>query len=325
MKKIFLILPLLLSIRVGAQDQIAQDSAKVVIKDTAWKTSGFLGLNASQTALSNWQGGGQDNVALNMIVNLEATYKRDKFEEWTNKLDAQYGMIKPGEARKFRKNIDQLFALTKYSTLAFKKYWYYSAQADYRTQFAPGNNYIGDSVAGRAVSDFNSPGYLQLALGLDYKPNDYFSITFAPIAGKVTFVNRQYLADEGAYGVDKATYDTSGTLLTPGKKVRYEFGGRVIVKFKKDIFKNVNLNSYLDLFSNYMNNPGNIDVVFNNLLTLKVNKFLSASVICQMLYDDDITIKRDWNKDGVYTNKEDINGPRLQVITTLGVGFGYKF
>ena len=45
---------------------VAQDVAK---KDTSWKTSGFFGLNASQTALSNWQGGGQNNVAVNGILN----------------------------------------------------------------------------------------------------------------------------------------------------------------------------------------------------------------------------------------------------------------
>lgn len=304
---------------------IAQDSIRPIVKDTSWKISGFLGLNASQTALSNWQGGGQDNVALNAILNIEAVYRRDEFEQWTNKLDAQYGMIKPGQAKQFRKNIDQLFALSKYNTLAFGKYWYYVAQIDYRTQFSPGYNYAGDSISGRATADLNSPGYLQLALGFDYKPTDYFSVTLAPLAGKITFVNRQYLANEGAYGVEKAVIDSNGTILTPGKRVRYEFGGRVIVKFKKDIFKNVNLDSYLDLFSNYGHNPGNIDVVFNNLLTLKVNRFFSASIICQMIYDDDIIIKRDWDKDGSYDKKEDINGPRLQVLSTFGIGLGYKF
>ena len=293
-------------------------------KDTSWKTSGFFGLNASQTALSNWQGGGQDNVALNAIFNYQAIYTKGK-HQWLNKLDAQYGVIKPGDVKKFRKNIDQLFALSKYNVDAFGKYWFYVAQADYRTQFAPGYNYVGDSISGRATSDFNSPGYIQLAIGLDFKPTNYFSATFAPIAGKITMVNRQYLADDGAYGVEAAVRDTAGNITTKGKRTRFEFGGRVILRFKKDIFKNVNLDSYLDLFSNYAKNPQNIDVVFNNLITFKINKYFTANIISQMLYDDDIIIKRDWNKDGLYDNKNDINGPRLQVISTFAIGFGYKF
>ncbi len=303
----------------------AQTTVPPAAKDTSyWKKTGFLGLNASQTSLSNWQGGGQDNVSINSIFNFEAVYKKGK-QEWTNKLDAQFGLLRPGFESPFRKNTDQLFALSKYNINGFNKYWFYVAQGDYRTQFAPGYNYVNNVKDGRAVSDMNSPGYIQLALGLDYKPADYFSVTFAPIAGKITVVNRQYLADAGAYGVEKAVTDSAGNIVTHGKKMRYEAGGRIIVKFKKDIFKNVNLDSYLDLFSNYAHNPGNIDVVFNTLLTLKVNKYISASVICQMIYDDDIMVKRDWNKDGLYDNKSDINGPRLQVLSTIGVGFGYKF
>lgn len=301
---------------------VAQDVAK---KDTSWKTSGFFGLNASQTALSNWQGGGQNNVAVNGILNIQAEYKKGK-HTWLNKLDAQYGIIKPGDVKLFRKNIDQLFALSKYNLDAWGKYWFYVAQADFRSQLAPGYNYVGDSIAGPAGSDFTSPAYIQLALGLDYKPVKYFSATFAPIAGKITWVNRQYLADAGAFGVEKAKTNTAGdTIITRGKKVRYEFGGRVILKFKKDIFKNVNLDSYLDLFSNYGNNPQNIDVVFNNLLTFKINKYFTANIISQMVYDDDIITKYDWNQDGKYDNKNDIFGPRLQIISTFAIGFGYKF
>jgi len=333
MKKLILIFFSAFALQSAAQDPlvlqpIQKDSTTTEKKDTSWKVSGFFGINASQTSLSNWQGGGQNATAINSILNMQAIYKKNK-QEWTNKLDAQYGIAKlgAGDAVPFRKNIDQLFFLSKYDINAFSKYWFYTAQADYRTQFAPGYKYDGDSTIKPAVSDFNSPGYIQLALGLSYKPTDYFSVTFAPVAGKITLVNRQYLADEGAYGVEPAVRDTLGNVTTPGKRIRYEFGGRVIVKFKKDIAKNVNWDSYLDLFSNYGNNPGNIDVIFNNLVTIKISKYFSANIISQIFYDDDIVIKRDWNNDGLYDQKDkgEFAGPRLQVLTTMAFGFGYKF
>lgn len=330
MKHIFTLTFLCFSALLFAQDPLVlqpmQKDTLPAKKDTTWKISGFFGVNASNTSLSNWQGGGVNSTALNSILNLQAEYKKGK-QIWVNKLDAQYGIAKlgAGDGIPFRKNIDQLFALSKYNVNAFNKYWYYAAQGDYRTQFAPAYKYAGDTIVGRATSDFNSPGYLQLALGLDYKPTDYLSITFAPVAGKVTMVNRQHLADEGAYGVEKAETDSTGRIITKGKRIRYEFGGRVIIKFKKDIFKNVNLDSYLDLFSNYTHNPQNIDVVFNNLLTLKINKYFSANVICQMLYDDDIMILYDHDGDGVSGGSNDFYGPRLQVLTTFAIGFGYKF
>lgn len=301
-------------------------SAQEAKKDTSyWKTSGFFGLNFSNTQQSDWQGGVQNNLAVNGIINLEAKFKKDK-QEWINKFDGQLGFIKTEGLENFKKNIDQIFALSKYNLNAFSKYWFYAAQLDYRSQFSPGYKYDGQVRKEPAVSDFNSPGYTQIAIGLDFKPTNYFSATFAPIAGKITTVNRQYLADEGAFGVVGAVKDANENIITPGKRMRSEFGGRVILKFKKDLVKNVNLDSYLDLFSNYTNNPGNIDVVFNNLLTIKLNKYFTATLISQMIYDDDIIRVRDLNNDEkIDASMGEFSGPRLQLLTTFGIGFGYKF
>ncbi len=211
----------------------AQDSTQVSPKDTSWKVNGLIGLNVTNTSLNNWQGGGSNNFALNAIFNMEAIYKKGDLE-YLNKIDAQFGLIRPGQDA-LRKNMDQLFFLMKLNKRAFDQpYWYYSLQGDYRTQFAPGFKYENGQPVGQAVSDLNSPGYLQAALGLDYKPNSYFSAAISPIAGKITMVNRQYLADDGMYGVEPATYDTGGVRLTAGQKVRYEYGGRVVIKFKNN-------------------------------------------------------------------------------------------
>lgn len=319
-------------VSISFSSMMAQDAAPK--KDTTyWKKAGFIGLNGSQTWLSDWAGGGQNNTAINSIFNYQIDYNKDKIS-WTTKLDAQYGLVRTGASNilkkttvnPFRKNIDQIFALSKFNVNAFSKYWFYAAQVDYRSQFAPGYEYDGNTIKGRAKSDFNSPGYTQIAIGLDYKPAPYFSAFLAPVAGKITTVNRQYLADEGAYGVEKAVLDANGNIITPGKRSRYEFGGRLVFKFKKDIMKNVNLDSYLDLFSNYLNNSGNIDVVFNNLITFKVNKYITANLISQMNYDNDIIRKRDLNANGsIEPSLGDINGPRLQLLTTFALGFGYKF
>src|SRR5262245_46098331 len=78
-------------------------------KDTTyWKHHGFVGLNGSQTWLSDWAGGGQPNVAANGILNFQLDYNKGK-HAMTNKVDAQYGIIKPGTDKLFKKNIDQIF------------------------------------------------------------------------------------------------------------------------------------------------------------------------------------------------------------------------
>lgn len=289
-----------------------------------WKSTGFIGLNYSQTALDNWQGGGQNNLSINSILSYQIEYKKNK-HVWTNKLDAQYGLNRPGDDKLLKKNIDQILFISKFNTQIGNTKFYYSTTLDFRTQFAPGYTYKGDSIVGRATSDFFSPAYIQLAIGIDYKPVDYLSITLSPLSGKTTIVDRQYLADIGAFGVTKAVYDNNGNMITPGKKVRLEYGSRLTIKFKKDIHKNLSIDSYLDLFSNYFHNPQNIDIVFNNLLTFKLSRIFTINVILQMLYDDDVIIIRDWNKDGKYDHSNDIYGPRLQILSTLGIGIGYKF
>jgi len=290
-----------------------------------WKSSGFIGFNFSQTALHNWQGGGQDNITMNSILNYQITYKKGK-SEWNNKLDAQYGVVRPGSDKLFKKNTDQILFVSKYNLDAFGKFFSYSAMVDFRTQFAPGYVYKNDSIVGRAVSDFFSPAYIQLAIGMSYKPVDYLSITLSPLAGKITIVHRQHLADIGAFGVEKAVIDpNTGKIIKHGKKVRYELGSRFTVKFKKDLNANVSWDSYLDLFSNYFHNPQNIDVLFNNLITIKLNKIFTITFISQMIYDDDIKIVYDWNKDGKFDNPNDINGPRIQLLSTFGIGLGFKF
>ncbi|MCX7729016.1 MAG: DUF3078 domain-containing protein [Bacteroidia bacterium] len=319
MKKILSIIGIGLLFSAYSKNLSDNDTTKI------WKSSGFVGINFSQTALSNWQGGGQDNVAFNSVLDYQIIYKKNK-HTWLNKWYGNYGLMRTGSDKLFKKNADQLLFISKYNLDAWNKFFFYSAMLDFRTQFAPGYNYKGDSIIGRAISDFFSPAYLQLAIGIDYKSVEYFSMTLSPLAGKMTFVSRQYLADAGAYGVEKAEYDpNTGMLVKAGKKIRGEFGGRLTFRLKKDLNKVVSWDAYLDLFSNYLKNPQNIDVVFNSLITIKLTKIFTITIMNQMLYDDDVKIIRDWNKDGKYDNPNDINGPRLQILSTFGIGLGYKF
>ncbi|HET6993027.1 MAG TPA: DUF481 domain-containing protein, partial [Bacteroidia bacterium] len=158
-------------------------------------------------------------------------------------------------------------------------------------------------------------------IGLDYKPNDKFSFFTAPLTGKTTFVLNQQLADAGAFGVTKAEYDTAGNKIKDGAHIRNEFGGYVRVQYKSDIMKNVTLKARCEFFTNYLKNPQNIDVNAEVLLTMKVNKYISASLNMQGIYDDDVKIAIDKNHDGII----DAIGPRFQFRQVLGVGFSAKF
>ena len=82
----------------------------------------------------------------------------------------------------------------------------------------------------------------------------------------------------------------------------------------------------LDLFSNYADNPQNIDVSWETLISLKVNKYISANLNTHLLYDDNIKIPIDRNNDGILSDIELNNpGSRIQFKEIFGVGFSYNF
>ena len=84
--------------------------------------------------------------------------------------------------------------------------------------------------------------------------------------------------------------------------------------------ENVSLESKLQLFSNYANKPKNIDVNLENALMMKINKYLSASLINQLIYDDDIKIPT-YDDQGEKIGE----GPKTQFKNIFGVGFAYQF
>jgi hypothetical protein len=296
-----------------------------VSPDTSWKKGGFFALNANQVSLYNWAAGGDNAVSVTGIINAFANYKKDK-TTWDNSLDMGYGVITTGkkldqiDSKSWRKNEDRFEINSKFGRLA-KGQFFYSGMANFRTQFAPG---YSDLAQTDKTSDFMAPAYLTIALGMDWKPADYFSLFVSPATGKYTFVMNQTLADAGAFGVEGAKYDALGLKIANGKKFRPEFGASLVAKFQKDIMKNVNLKTGVTFFNNYTDkntaNRQNIDVNWDLTITMKVNKYISASIMTLLIYDHDITIK-DVDAFGVTTGQ----GPRTQYKQVIGVGFSYKF
>ncbi|MCB0762696.1 MAG: DUF3078 domain-containing protein [Flavobacteriales bacterium] len=298
------------------QNMRAQDDATP--SDTLWTKGGTFGLNMSQVYLDNWAAGGQSSISVNGLVNLFANYAKGK-SAWDNTLDLAYGMLWQGDAAGVKTD-DKLDFASKYGYQASKA-WFYSALLNFRTQFAPGYDdpFAPDSVR-NTISNFMAPGYVLAALGMDYKPNDKFTAFISPITSKMTIVNDQTLANAGAFGVEAAVLDTSGSVITAGKKFRQEFGGYVKMMYRTDLVKNVSLQTKLDLFSNYLHNPQNIDVNWETLISMKINEFLSTTITTTVLYDDDIKIARNDDERANGTG-----GPATQFKEVLAVGFSYKF
>jgi hypothetical protein len=272
---------------------------------TYWRKGGMLKADFAQNSFTNWGAGGINSVAINSMFSTFLNYKRNNLS-WDNTLDLGYGLIRQKPSRdsvSLIKSDDKIDFNSKFGLLAWDK-WYYSGFLNFKTQFDEGYKYP-DNV--NKISTFMAPAYLIFGVGMDYKPNPNFNLLLSPVTGKMTFVLDDSLSARGEFGVH------------PGHSSRTELGGFVKIAFKRNLFENVSFQTKIDLFSNYLHNPQNVDVNWEALIAMKVNKYISATIGTQLIYDDDIMIK------GVDKEGNPFNGPRLQFKEVFGVGLSYKF
>jgi hypothetical protein len=255
-------------------------------------------------------------------------YFKDK-TSWDNSFDLSYGLLKQGGGKLF-KNDDKIEISSKFGHRIKEKKLFYSMLLNFKSQFDYGYNSALDHDSSY-ISRFLAPGYVIGAVGFDYKPNKDFTLFISPATTKMTVVSDTRLSNAGAFGVE------------PGRKARAEIGGYIKLAYKK--YKpfgmdNVLFKTKLDVFSNYLQNPENIDVNWEVLVSMKVNKYLSASITTNLIYDHDINIAR-YEADGItpiYHTKEDgsvyldsegnpiqVKGPITQFKEVLSIGFAYKF
>ena len=267
-------------------------------RDSAWTKGGNIGLKLSQASFTNWATGGNNAFAFDLQGMYSADYKYNK-HLWTNRAELAFGMTKT-KADGTRKTSDKIYANSNYGYLVAKDL-YVSGFVNFQTQSAFGYNYTGTENI--YMSKFMAPGYLMTGAGITWTPNKYFTAVVAPATWRGTFVLSDVLSDRGAYGVDL------------GKHLLSEFGANLKLEGKYDIMKNINIYSRLDLFSNYLRNPQNIDVNWEVQLTMTINKWFSANLTTNLVYDDDITILLEDGRES----------KRIQFREVLGVGLQYNF
>jgi hypothetical protein len=315
MKKIVLTIALLaLAFTTGAQNpgDGSQFDTPVIdfdqINDQAphWTRRGMGGITVSQSSLNNWAAGGEGSIAFDAALNYDANYTARR-HMWQNRLELAYGM-NITDSRGRRKTNDKIYLSSMYG-YRISRTWYASALGMFATQFANGYHY--NTNPRTYMSRFMAPGYVGIGAGFTWKPNTWFSAYLSPATWRGTFVfddrlfqNAQGQMTHTAYGVE------------PGKHLYNEFGANVRLEVNRDLWQNLHLYSRLDLFSNYLHKPQNIDVRWYVMLTAKINKWLGATLSLNMLYDDDIKFMR---PDGT------VGGSKLQVKEVLGIGLQTTF
>ena len=300
MKKILLGLSLILSSATFAQTvkdgNVSTDSQRY-LKDLkldgrteGWFIAGNNSLLFSQSAFSNWMAGGVNSIALNGNLDYEFNLTRGR-HIWDNRILLGYG-VQANKGEDARKTNDIIDLNSSYGYNVGNN-WYLAAAMNFRTQFTQGFDYSTDPKT--KISNFMAPGYLSFGVGMDYKPNDNFQVNIHPLTARVTLVMDEDLQYAGSYG-----------LKNDGDSSLFELGAYLGARYKFQIMEGITYDNRLGIFANYLDKPQNMDIAYWGLLDLKVNRFISAQVAVNLLYDED-QIKK------------------TQIKQTLGIGFNYKF
>jgi len=331
MKKGFLLLLLgaLTCTLVNAQvdeKTAAEEALKTKVKsaevDSAkhWKFTGMVGLNASQTALFNWAAGGDNNITGFLYANMTLSYKKNKWT-WDSNLDTELGETYSSALNpKWRKANDKINFTTK-GGFQMHPQWYLTLLGSFKSQYCPGYNYLNDEEGNKElISKWVSPSYTDLALGIEYRPNDIFTVGVYPLAGRMTTCKEEILRPN--YGLSQRE---DGTY----KPVMLNMGLRINGGINYTLVKNLKIISTVTLFTPYtarihdkVNGQkfGNFDVDWDFAISYSFLKVFSVSLMTSLKYYDKVMI------DGPAWRKYH-EGPRsrVQFKEVIGLGIGYSF
>jgi len=301
MKNLFVFaLAMLATVSVYAQDEGAGEEEI----PSYWTKTASFGLNITNVGLTNWAGGGKSSLAIAGLVKANATYSKEQIT-WVSTFEAGYGLLRQEDdfnVLQLRKSDDRLILTSKWSKDFGESPWAFTALADFRTQMTDGFEYFYDEnnvLQENVISRLMAPGYLTVALGGEYKPNDNFYAMASPVSGKVTFVMDDDLSNIGAFGVDT------------GKTIRTELGAIFNMRWAWNIAENVNYETKLNLFQAYRSGAM-VDVMWDNLIEMKVNDYITTTFSTQLIYDEDVLI---------FSDKDGLTKERVQFKHVLNVGF----
>ena len=239
-----------------------------------WKNELVTSLNLTQAAFDNWSQGGENVLAWQ--TNLLGRFTRHgERSEWRTGIKLEYGMTKTGDDDP-RKTVDEIKIETVYNyKLRFAVDFYVAGAAE--TQFAKGYEYFDSSR--EVISDFLDPGCFTESAGISKSYGEALRSRFG-------FAAKQTIADNFArrYTDDPETSEKV-------EDVRSEVGVESVTDLNLKLNENLVFASNLDLFSN-LDATNEIDVVWDNVLTAKVAPYVNVNLTIKLVYDRDISTKR---------------------------------
>lgn len=284
-----------------------------------WSYKGKYSLIMNQMAFSHWATGGKSSIAGRATINYDLKYHKKKFT-FEHQGHFAYGVA--GYINRDIEKTDDKLDVSFSAGRKISKKWDFTGMTVFKTQFTNGYNYPDDTDL---VSTFMAPAYLTVSLGFNYTTKK-FQMFLSPLAGKMTMVLNQKLANQGAFGVKKAVYDSLGNLVTPGRNYLGLLGINILCTYKTKLMDNVHYETNFNLYNNYLEPESDkrweMDVDWENNFTFKINQYLATVFFFQFKYDPKVLFPTYEDIGGISTLVSDHTA--LQFKESLGIGLTYK-
>ena len=275
-----------------AMAEAAKQTSNTEQKKVYWTNSISFDLGFNQTGLTNWAAGGYNTISLASGIDAKANYAKELMS-WNNRLQLNYGFLWSADKKNLlQKNTDRLYFESKWAYRAGKEStWNYTASFDFRSQFTDGYvNYTQEEGSNRwkgtLKSGFLSPAYTNIALGMEWKPAEWFNINIAPLTGGFTICTIDMLKKD--YGMKLIHPDDPDSGY---RSALFQLGAQIKANFKATINDQINYSTQLVLFTDYLNKPFiNNRVNWDNKLSWIANKFIKLSLDTWLIYDPIVTI-----------------------------------
>lgn len=285
MKKLLLMAALF----AGTFTSFAQDAEEEAPKD-GWTKAGNISLLFSQAAFNEeWTGGGTNNYAANLVLAYDANYRKGDIT-WDNRLMADYGITKTQDQDFTRKTSDRFELNSIVGKQVSESNWFYSFFMNLRTQMTSGYEYGEDANGNETrleTTKLLSPGYLQAGPGMLWKKSDNLKVNIAPATARLVLVSGDFTEVTGGQVAEDAFNDAGGYFgVDANETTRFEFGAALGAYAKFNVMENISLENVLNLYSNYLEDPQNVDIDYTLNIVMTVNKWITANFTFQAIYDD---------------------------------------
>lgn len=264
-------------------------------KDTvAWFRGGMVNVGFNQGYLHNWPAGGElASLTVTGIANAFLVRFHHR-HVWSNTLDMNYGLVYAYSQHFVPTKLDDRIEFTsKYGyRIDTARNFYLTGLLNFKSQLTKGFDYSVPEWDTFHTSQFFSPGYFILAAGMEYREGNNLQLFLSPLAARLTVADRYFTSrsPQGAFGIPY------------NETARMELGAYFSGRYKVDVTERLGYQTRIDLYANYLakdkldslgnvvkkDNPGNVDILWDNLITWKATDFISLSLGATALYDNDI-------------------------------------